>query len=54
MIKLPKSPEGRRNRIGCLVIAAVLALFVALYLLVGFNAQPGNNVTEEIHTLPAR
>jgi hypothetical protein len=42
-----------RNRRGCFVILAVLALFAALYLFVGFSASPGNEASETIPTMPA-
>ena len=42
MIRLPDSAG---NRTGC---------FVILYLFVSLNAGPGNNVPEDIQTLPAR
>jgi hypothetical protein len=32
---------------------AVLAVFVALYMFVGFNAEPGNSVATNIQTVPA-
>ena len=53
MTDLPTGPGGRRNRIGCFVISAVLVIFIALYALIGFNAEPGNTLTEDIQTLPA-
>lgn len=53
MPDLPNSPNDRRNRIGCFIILAVLALFVALYLLVGSSGGPGNSVTENIPVMPA-
>lgn len=53
MSKLPNSPDDRRNRTGCFIILAILAAFLALYLFVSFNAEPGNSLTEDIPTLPA-
>jgi hypothetical protein len=53
MTDLPEAHGTRRNRTGCYVILVILTLFVALYLLAGFNAEPGNNSTEDIQTLPA-
>jgi hypothetical protein len=53
MTDLPTAHGSRRNRIGCFVILGILALFIALYVLVGVNAEPGNNVTEHIQTVPA-
>ena len=52
MFKMPNSPDDRRNRIGCFIILAILGGFVALYLFVGFSAEPGNNMTEDIPTVP--
>jgi hypothetical protein len=49
---MPNSPLDRRNRVGCFVILGILALFVALYLLAGFNAEPGNSVLSNIQALP--
>jgi hypothetical protein len=51
---MPELPPYVRNRRGCFVILAIIALFIALYLLVGFNASPGNNVVQDIQTVPAR
>jgi hypothetical protein len=51
---MPNSPEGRRNRIGCFIILALLVVFAVLYLIVGFSAEPGNNVTERIQPIPAQ
>jgi hypothetical protein len=48
----PNSPNDRRNRIGCFVILAVLALFVALYMFAGFSAEPANNAAEDIPAAP--
>jgi hypothetical protein len=53
MPELPNSPNDRRNRIGCFVILAILALFVALYLFAGFNAAPENSVAQNIPTMPS-
>jgi hypothetical protein len=54
MTQRPNTPDTRRNRIGCLVMAAILAFFVALYLFAGFSAEPGNSAAENIPTMPAR
>jgi t-SNARE complex subunit (syntaxin) len=53
MTDLPEAHGTRRNRIGCFVILIILAVFVALYFLAGINAEPGNNSSEDIQTLPA-
>ena len=50
--RLSNVPPPRRNRIGCFVIAAVLALFIVLYMFAGFAAEPGNNAAEDIQTVP--
>jgi hypothetical protein len=49
-----QEPQSARNRKGCFVILAIVALFIALYMLVGFRASPGNNVAQDIPTVPAR
>jgi hypothetical protein len=53
MPNLPQSSDNRRNRTGCFVILGIVAVAVALYLLAGFNAEPGNSSTEQIQTVPA-
>jgi hypothetical protein len=35
-------------------MVAILVLFLGLYLLVGFQAEPGNEAAERIHTVPAQ
>ena len=45
--------NGNRNRRGCFIILLVLVLFLALYIFVGVTAETGNNVVEDIQTLPA-
>ena len=50
---MSNSPRDRLNRHGCLLILAVLGLFLVLYLLVGFNSEPGNSVASNIQTVPA-
>ena len=53
MPQLPNSPDDQRNRKGCFTILGLLAAFVALYLLVSFHAQPGNDGQQHIQTVPA-
>ena len=48
------APEAKRNRTGCFAIAAILALFIALYMTVGFSGEASNEATEQIQTVPAR
>lgn len=50
---MPNSPGDRFNRKGCLLILAILALFIILYMLVGLSAAPQNRVTTKIQPAPA-
>lgn len=50
---MPNSPGDKFNRKGCVVILAIIALFIILYLVVGFTARPQNQVTTKIQTAPA-
>ena len=49
-----QDPPSARNRTGCFIILAILALFITLYLLVGVSAPPGNNAAQDIPAVPAR
>ena len=51
---MARLPDSVRNRKGCFIILLVLVLFLALYIFVGVTAETGNNVVEDIQTLPAR
>ena len=53
MAQTPNNPDWRRNRIGCFVIIGILAVFLLLYLFVGFHAEPGNEAAQNIQTVPA-
>lgn len=48
------TPDSVRNRKGCFIISITLALFIALLVIIGLNTGPGNNVAEDIQTVPAR
>jgi hypothetical protein len=50
---MARLPDTVRNRKGCFIILAILVLFVALYIFVGIRAGPGNNVAEDIQTVPS-
>ncbi len=54
MADLPNSPNAQRNRRGCFVMVAVLVLFLALYLTVGLNGDPRNEVSEDIQAVPVK
>ena len=51
--RVAQEPQSARNRRGCFIILGIVALFIALYLLVGFHASPGNNAAQDIQTVPA-
>jgi len=51
---MPRVPDIVRNRKGCFIILAVIALFIAIFIIVGLQAGPGNNVAEDIQTVPVR
>ena len=53
MTQPPDPPAARRNRTGCLIIVAMIALFVTLYFAVGLAGEPRNEVSEDIPTMPA-
>ncbi|MGZ2411273.1 hypothetical protein ACUXST_000670 [Sphingomonas sp. F9_3S_D5_B_2] len=50
---MPEQLPQSRNRRGCFTILAILVAFLGLYMLVSFNAQPGNDVAQNIQTVPA-
>lgn len=49
---MANTPRDSRNRKGCFLTFGVVALFIVMYLLVGLNAKPGNNISSKIQTLP--
>jgi len=49
---MARIPDSVRNRKGCFIILLILALFIGLFIFIGINAAPGNNVAEDIQTLP--
>jgi len=51
---MAETPDPIRNRRGCYVILTIVAVAIALYALVGFSAQPGNDVAHKIPTVPRR
>lgn len=51
-VVMPSLPGDKSNRRGCLIIAIIVALFIAVYLLVGLNAKRENSVASKIQVAP--
>jgi hypothetical protein len=45
-------PNDLGDKVGCFAICGLIALAIAALLVIGFNAEPSDQLAEKIQTMP--